>query len=109
MVGRILDRYEAVLLDMNGTFMFGEDRFGPAHDYHATYRRLGGSRLTPDELRRAVDECYDTMAAGYESPARLDNFPQVRDVLAGAVACAGLPAAEVGLVEGVIARHELGR
>lgn len=28
---------EALLLDMNGTFMFGEDRFGDDQDYSAYY------------------------------------------------------------------------
>jgi FMN phosphatase YigB (HAD superfamily) len=107
-VGSVLDRYDAVLLDMNCTFMFGEDRFGPAHDYYPTYRALGGERLSADELRRAVEDCYAEMAALYEDPAHVDDFPQVREVLAGSAACTGLAASEVELVEGVIARHELG-
>src|SRR5471030_2049483 len=28
----ISERYPVILLDMNSTFMFGEDRFGPQHD-----------------------------------------------------------------------------
>ncbi|OLC77215.1 MAG: hypothetical protein AUH78_05035 [Gemmatimonadetes bacterium 13_1_40CM_4_69_8] len=35
----------AVLLDMNGTFMFQGDRFGTDQDYAATYRTLGGRQL----------------------------------------------------------------
>jgi hypothetical protein len=93
---------------MNGTFMFGEDRFGPAEDYHASYRAPGGTRLPPEAVRRAVADCYGRMAALYEQPDRTDNFPPVREVLGGSPACAGLPAAEVDLLEGVIARHELG-
>jgi FMN phosphatase YigB (HAD superfamily) len=99
----VLDQYDAVLLDMNGTFMFGEDRFGPAHDYQATYRDLGGRSLSADELRRVVSDCYDRMSALYEDPARTDSFPQVREMLVG------LSAGEADLVEAVIARHELGR
>jgi putative hydrolase of the HAD superfamily/5'-nucleotidase len=108
-VGSILDRYEALLLDMNGTFMFGEDRFGPAQDYYSTYRDLSGSRLTPSAVRQEVEDCYDRMAAMYEDPSHIDRFPQVREVLARSPACAGLPAAEVELIESVIARHERGR
>lgn len=98
----MLERYRAVLLDMNGTFMFGEDRFGPAYDYHATYRDLGGERLSSDELRRAIDDCYQRLAQRYEDPACVDNFPQVRDMLTG------LPPGEAERVESVIAHHELG-
>ena len=39
-----LDRFAALLLDMNGTCMFGHDRFGPDQDYVATYRSHGGIR-----------------------------------------------------------------
>lgn len=102
MTANILDRYDALLLDMNGTFMFGEDRFGSEQHYYATYRGLGDGRLSAGEVRCAVSECYDRMAALYDDPARADKFPQVRDVLAG------LPAGEAELVEAVIARHELG-
>ena len=38
----ILSRFTVVLLDMNGTFMFGGDRFGPEQDFAATYHALGG-------------------------------------------------------------------
>jgi putative hydrolase of the HAD superfamily/5'-nucleotidase len=83
--------------------MFGEDRFGPAHDYHATYRRLGGVRLSADDLRQAVSDCYNRLAARYEDAGHTDSFPQVREMLIG------LPAGEADIVEDVIAQHELGR
>src|SRR6266446_6928463 len=94
---------------MNGTFMFGQDRFGPAQDYYTTYRELSGTRLSPGAVRRAIDDCYSRMAALYEDPDRVANFPQVREVLVQSPTCIGLPAAEVELIERVIARQELGR
>jgi putative hydrolase of the HAD superfamily len=108
-VGSILDEYEVLLLDMNGTFMFGEDRFGPDHDYYATYRELFGTRLTPCTVRQVIDDCYGRMAALYKDPNRINSFPQVQEILAESPACIGLPAAEIELLEAVIARHELGR
>lgn len=108
-MGSILDQYDALLLDMNGTFMFGEDRFGPAFDYYATYRELSGTQLAPGVVRQAVDDCYARMYALYEDSNRIDCFPQVREVLAQSPASSALPAAEIELVEAVIARHELGR
>lgn len=108
-MGNFLNQYAAVLLDMNGTFMFDEDRFGPDQDYHSTYRALGGVRLQPEAVRQSIADCYDRMTAMYDDPALTDSFPQVRDVLAESSALAGLPIAEVELVEGVIAWHELGR
>jgi len=46
---RFLDQFPVLLLDMNGTFMFGHDRFGPDEDYYATYRPLGPPGKIRDE------------------------------------------------------------
>ncbi len=107
--GDILTRFRAVLLDMNGTFLFGGDRFGPSQDYAATYRDLGGSQVPPAIVRDVVQSCYDTMEVIYNDPARSDSFPPVRDTLRTVPAARGLPPAELMLLERVIAQHEVGR
>lgn len=103
---RFLDRFKVILLDMNGTFMFGQDRFGPDEDFAATYRGLGGNMLADVEVERAVKTTFDLMAADYENPAKYDNFPQVADVLK--TLHPSLPDDELSLVEEVMAVHELG-
>ena len=65
----ILSRFVAVLLDMNGTLMFGGDRFGPDQDYAATYRTLGGSRLATEIVQTTITACYATMERIYNDPA----------------------------------------
>ncbi len=109
LAGDILTRFRAVLLDMNGTFLFGGDRFGPGQDYAATYRNLGGSRLSREAVHEAVQTCYDTMEVIYNDPARCDSFPQVLDTLRTMPAALGLSPAELMLLERVIAQHEVGR
>jgi hypothetical protein len=37
----VLSRFRVVLLDMNSTLMFGEDRFGDAEDFLRRIGRLG--------------------------------------------------------------------
>jgi FMN phosphatase YigB (HAD superfamily) len=106
---RFLHRFPAVLLDMNGTFLFGGDRFGPGQDYAATYRRLGGSRLAPEVVHEAVQTCFDVMELIYNDPARSDSFPQVLDTLRTLPAAHALSPTELGLLERVIAQHEVGR
>jgi FMN phosphatase YigB (HAD superfamily) len=91
---------------MNGTFMFGQDRFGPGEDFAATYRGLGGNMLTDVEAERAVRTTYDLLASDYENPAKYDDFPQVADVLKTLLP--SLPADERNLIEEVMAIHELG-
>src|SRR4051812_18328160 len=65
----ILHRHRAVLLDMNGTFMFGHDRLGLGEDFHATYRSLGGTGLSAGEVRKAVLSCCGSLAVHYDDPA----------------------------------------
>ena len=93
---------------MNGTFMFGEDRFGPDEDYAATYHLLGGRALTPDRVRDAITMCCKTLQTIYDNPARWDSFPQVLETLRALPSTRGLPAHELALLERVIANHELG-
>ncbi|HVH66430.1 MAG TPA: HAD family hydrolase [Gemmatimonadales bacterium] len=105
----ILSRFAAVLLDMNGTFLFGGDRFGPEQDYAATYRALGGRRLAPQAVQHIVAECFATFQVIYDDPARCDSFPSVSDHLRSLPAAREQSDAELELLERVIARHELGR
>jgi putative hydrolase of the HAD superfamily len=97
--------HQAILLDMNGTFMFGHDRFGPAEDYFATYQAQGGGRLTAPEVRRAIDVVHAQLAADYADPARHDDYPSVAEMLRRLVAATN---AELAALERVFAAHELG-
>ncbi len=104
-----LSRYAGVLLDMNGTFMFGGDRFGPEQDYAATYRALGGRQLAAGVVQGTITACFETMGAIYDDPARCDSFPHVLDTLRDLPTARHLPEGELKLLERVIAEHELGR
>ncbi|MGB3621586.1 MAG: hypothetical protein WBA20_09600, partial [Ketobacter sp.] len=55
---------EAILLDMNSTFMFGEDRFGKVEDYSEYYRSIGGG-LPNDVVNRIIKSAYDYLAIKY--------------------------------------------
>src|SRR6266704_2108662 len=94
---------------MNGTLMFGGDRFGPDQDYAATYRSLGGSRLAPEVVQAAIPACYEVMERIYNDPARCDSFPRVLDTLRTLPQAKGLDERELKLLEDVIARHERGQ
>ena len=77
----LLDGFDVVLLDMNGTFMFGGDRLSDGEDFATTYRGVGGSSLTPGQVNAAIRACCEAMAVDYEEPARYDDFPRALDVL----------------------------
>src|SRR5438034_9155233 len=94
---------------MNGTLMFGGDRFGAEQDYAATYRSLGGSRLAPELVQAAIPACYEIMERIYNDPARCDSFPRVLDTLRTLPQAKGLDERELKLLEDVIARQERGQ
>jgi FMN phosphatase YigB (HAD superfamily) len=104
----ILSRFTVVLLDMNGTFMFGGDRFGPDQDFEATYHALGGRRLAARVVQEGVLACFETLGVIYDDSARCDAFPTVMDTLRDLPTTRNLPENELKLLERVIAEHELG-
>lgn len=57
----VLRRFTAVLLDMNGTFMFDGDRFGSGQDYAVKYRTPGGRQLAAPMVQKAVSECFEIL------------------------------------------------
>jgi putative hydrolase of the HAD superfamily len=103
-MARLLDHFSVLLLDMNSTFMFGEDNFGPDEDFHATYRAFGGSLLSEEQVQKSIRSCFETMLAIYRSPENFDNFPSVAEILSRQ----NFPDAELVLLERVFARHEQG-
>jgi FMN phosphatase YigB (HAD superfamily) len=101
-----LDDFDVLLLDMNSTFMFGEDRFGPDEDFAATYRDVGGESLPAGEVNRIIRAAFAYLDARYADPAYEDDFPSVCEALA--VVAPPLRAVERALLELTFARHELG-
>lgn len=99
-------RYEALLLDMNGTFMFEHDRFGPDEDYFAAYQACGGGALAPAAVNAAITATFDGMMTDYHDPARIDDFPAVVEALAR---YAAVPKIEHAALALAFAVHEQGR
>ena len=102
-----LPRYAHVLLDLNGTFMFDYDRFGPGADFGATYASLGYDALAVGEAQRHVRAAYDYMAARYVDPAFYHDFPTVDAALIATGASVLPKGARQELIE-AFERHEIG-
>ena len=100
--------FDAVLFDMNGTFMFGHDRLGEDEDYHATYRSLGGEQLDAATVHGAVVAAVRDLTEKYYDTRWFDCFPSVADTLSTMPFSAHLPPAERELICDTIVVHELG-
>jgi putative hydrolase of the HAD superfamily len=101
-----LDQFRALLLDMNSTFMFGEDRFGPDEDFAATYRAVGGEALPAAQVDRAIRAAFAFLDARYADPAHEDVFPSLAEAFAAVAP--ELSDAERALMQETFACHELG-
>ncbi|WP_020406700.1 HAD family hydrolase [Hahella ganghwensis] len=73
---KVLDGKNALLLDMNSTFMFGEDRFGENEDYSVYYHSIGG-KLDKHELHQVMTQAFDYLAKRYPDEAYRHCFPSV--------------------------------
>ncbi len=100
----MLAPYKVLLLDMNNTFMFDEDRFSPTQDYYLIYKWVEGQGLSAEEVNRYMTQCYDRIIADYTNPAKVEDFPQVRDVLTEL----GAPPEQLGFLEETFAHYEQG-
>ena len=102
---RFVDK-KALLLDMNSTFMFGEDRFGDDEDYSIYYRSIGGA-VSSQEVNRLITLTYEYLAERYPDERFRHAFPSVRHVLTQ-VSNDDLSDYEIDLVINTFAFHEHG-
>ncbi len=100
------DGKRVVLLDMNSTFMFGEDRFGPGEDYAATYRRLHGGRADA-RVNALIGAAYAYLDRRYPDPAWRERFPTVAEALQ-TVAPEPLQNRDLDRLVDTFACHEIG-
>jgi len=76
----VFSNKKALLLDMNGTFMFGEDNFGPDEDFSKHYHNLGGliDRETTNKIIRSI---YSFLEKIYPDKQYQLNFPSIENTL----------------------------
>lgn len=103
---RFLDQFSVLLFDMNGTFMFGHDRFGPEEDFYTTYYALGGRALDRDRLNEVMRAILEPLLHDYYNPERFDDFPALADTFRR---YGGAEEADVPDLERVFAAHEMGQ
>ncbi|RLW71454.1 MAG: hypothetical protein B6D71_02045 [gamma proteobacterium symbiont of Stewartia floridana] len=97
---------KAILLDMNGTFMFGEDRFGSDEDYSEYYHGIGGE-LEKCSINRLIAKVYAYLDLRYPDQRYRDNFPSVKEAIS-AVADLSLSHSEIDRIINTFSFHEHG-
>lgn len=105
-----LDAFDVILLDLNGTFMFGLDRFGSAQDYYATYRAQGGTRMDRHAVMTTMATRLDTLLRVCEDTAYFEDFPTLSEAFiefAGAHEIVEVPRAYATMLQRLSHTHRL--
>ena len=105
---RFIDQFEVILLDMGRTFMFEVDRFGEHNDLGATYRRVGGERLSDRQVYQILCGIFQQMIADSQKPENYEIFPSVISYIQEHPESSSLPADEIRILEEVFFQHEKG-
>jgi len=71
---------KALLLDMNSTFMFGEDRFDEDEDFSIYYHSIGG-KLSKDDLDLIIRSAYKYLDDRYPDERYRHTFPSVEKAI----------------------------
>jgi len=97
---------KALLLDMNSTFMFGEDRFGDAEDFSVHYFKIGGT-LPESVINRIIRTTYQYLDVRYPDENYRHGFPSLERAILE-VGGETLDRNEVEKIIETFAYHELG-
>jgi HAD superfamily hydrolase (TIGR01549 family) len=97
---------KALLLDMNSTFMFGEDRFGESEDFSVYYAKIGGS-LPGTEIDKIIRAAYEYLNVRYPDEKYRHSFPSLESAI-HQVADTTLDRHELDAIIDTFAYHELG-
>ena len=102
----MLSKKHALLLDMNSTFMFGEDRFGDDQNFSIHYRQIGGT-LPRDDVNQMIRDAYEYLDQRYPDEKYRHNFPSLITALRSVITT-DLPHDEMVKIVDTFAFHELG-
>lgn len=97
---------KALLLDMNNTFMFGEDRFGTSEDFSVHYFKIGGI-LPQCEINQIIRAAYEYLHTRYPDENYRQSFPSLESTIQE-VAGEMLDGGEIYKIVDTFAFHELG-
>jgi len=97
---------EAILLDMNSTFMFDEDRFSDSEDYSIYYRSIGGE-LSDNVINNLIRTAYDYLDWRYPAEEFRHSFPTLQAAIE-ATSPSKLPDGEIDKIIQTFSFHEHG-
>lgn len=102
----MFDEKKALLLDMNSTFMFGEDRFGENEDFSFYYHSIGG-KLSKDKINHIIRSTFIYLEDRYSDETYRHTFPSLEQAIENTLAVEISPQEKANIIN-TFAFHELG-
>ena len=96
----------SLLLDMNSTFMFGEDNFGDSEDYSRYFHKIGGT-LSKEEVNLIIKSAYAYLEERYPIGNFRHSFPTVEEAI-NSTTGKRLSNEEITKLVRTFAHHEIG-
>lgn len=96
----------ALLLDMNSTFMFGEDNFGISEDFSKYYHKISGT-LSKEDVNKVIRSVYAYLNKRYPDENYRHSFPTVEESIKNIVD-KYFPDEEMEKLVSTFAKHEMG-
>ncbi len=98
---------EVLLLDMNSTFMFEEDRFGEQEDFSKYYHSIGG-RLSSNFINKTIRQVFEYLSEIYPKEEYRHCFPTLEEAI---VSCtySELDVSEISKIIETFSFHEHGK
>ncbi len=106
MIHQKLKNKKALLLDMNNTFMFGEDRFNENEDYSIYYKKISG-KLSDKDINEIIRQVLNYLGKRYPKKEYRNNFPSVENAI-DAVTNINISSTEMEKIVGTFSYHEHG-
>jgi len=97
---------KVLLLDMNSTFMFGEDSFGKSEDFSIYYHQIGGT-LSKIAINTIIKSIYLYLAERYPDEKFRHNFPSVENAIYNTITDA-FDKREISKIIDTFTFHEIG-
>jgi FMN phosphatase YigB (HAD superfamily) len=97
---------KALLLDMNSTFMFGEDRFSNSEDFSVYYSKIGGT-FHQKKITRIILDAYSFLDSRYPDECYRHSFPSLKSAILEVIDEA-IDENEIRKIIETFAFHELG-
>ena len=106
MIHQKLKNKKALLLDMNNTFMFGEDRFNENEDYSIYYKKISG-KLSDKDINEIIRQVLNYLGKRYPKKEYRNNFPSVENAI-DAISNINISSMEMEKIVETFSYHEHG-